>query len=251
MKAPSALSEVTAEKNPWVPYWDADDFWNHTSLWRLNAEVLAHSLLEGGYAASGTRLLNLGCGPGELELRLAPLVQSVTAADISESFLSICRSQTSGLSNVRTEKLEAENYTALGSLGGPYDLIVASSVIQYYRSEEEVLRLVQSASEIASTGGRMILADIPLVRSMAERFWDYARSACRALGRGYFLAWIRLVMGWMLHSRYYRRLSRKKPPLEFDCGKLQQALCSQGFFCRRVDLPASVYAGRPALEITF
>src|SRR5579871_5194929 len=62
------------------------------------------------------RLLDVGCGPGVLELDLAPLFESVVALDPEAGMLQTGqrRCEEAGIGNVRWQEAKAEDIPALG-----------------------------------------------------------------------------------------------------------------------------------------
>jgi SAM-dependent methyltransferase len=86
---------------------------------------------------AGRRVLEVGCGPGELTLWLADQGAAVTAMDVSPEMVRRARERTGGRAKVLLADLaEPLTFAADGSI----DLVVASLVLHYVADWDPVLR---------------------------------------------------------------------------------------------------------------
>jgi 2-polyprenyl-3-methyl-5-hydroxy-6-metoxy-1,4-benzoquinol methylase len=61
-------------------------------------------------------VLDIGCGPGYLELFLAPIVKHIDCVDVSKQFIDIYAKQCERYSNVSTGYLDKDDYTNLNEI---------------------------------------------------------------------------------------------------------------------------------------
>jgi len=58
------MSLLTAEKpKNWIVYWNQDNFWTHSRLWRINAELFFRRAAPIVHFKKTDSVLNVGCGP--------------------------------------------------------------------------------------------------------------------------------------------------------------------------------------------
>ena len=113
------------------------------------AAVLAD---EAGLDGRG-RLLDAGCGPGILTLRLAPLVEGVVGLDPDADMLTEGRraSEIEGLRNVRWVQALAEDLPAAAP--GPYRLVTFGQSFHWTHEE----RVAEAVYDILEPGGSLAL----------------------------------------------------------------------------------------------
>jgi len=105
------------------------------------------------YSAPGFRVLDLGCGSGELVIQLADANAQVTGLDGSSSMLELCQGKLGGRDNV---KLVCADLSEAGNFGkGCFDLIVASSVLEYIDDFDGTLAMI---GRLLAPGGVFILS---------------------------------------------------------------------------------------------
>jgi 2-polyprenyl-3-methyl-5-hydroxy-6-metoxy-1,4-benzoquinol methylase len=230
-----------SEPSAWTEYWEKDDFWADSPLWRKNAALLAAYLKP---KAEDT-VLSLGCGAGHLEALLAPSVKSITAVDTSRYFLELCREHCVQFPNVQTELL-GENYTDLQSLG-EFSLIVCASVIQYYTDKSEVAALLRAAKTALKPGGKLLLADLPARETIRTRTQSFLQSLRGGYWKDLASAFFRLKF---LPSAY-RETAAKHATLSFKKDEFETWSREIGFHIRWIEQPLSIHAGRLNLWIEF
>lgn len=109
----------------------------------------------------GERVLELGAGWANLTLPLAQMGCEVTAIDVDDGFLEILRRR-SGMAHceVRVEKLA---FLDIGTLIGPFDLIVTCA--SFHHCDDHV-RLLRTMRSLLGPGGRIALCGEPLDESL-------------------------------------------------------------------------------------
>jgi SAM-dependent methyltransferase len=110
----------------------------------------------------GDKVLELGCGWGNMTLPLAQLGCDVTAIDIDEGYLGIVRRR------LEINKLEARvvksAFLEIGDLGREFDLIITCACFHHCDDHLRLLRMMRS---LLKTTGRIALCGEPMDESMA------------------------------------------------------------------------------------
>jgi SAM-dependent methyltransferase len=132
---------------------------------------LAPAFIEFASIEPGTRVLDVGCGPGALSERLAAVVgaERVGAVDPSEPFVSACRERVPG-ADVRRDDAERLPWE-----DDAFDAAVAQLVVNFMRDPldgaSEMRRVVRDGGVVAACTW-----DYGDGMEMLRLFWDAARS---------------------------------------------------------------------------
>lgn len=138
-----------------------DDFWELTYPFMFpssrmeKAEADADALLRLTGTESGSRVLDLCCGPGRFSIPLAGRGLSVTGVDTSGFLLEIARNR------ARVEDLDVEwisrDMRELLRPGG-FDLVINMfTSFGYFEDEDENMKVLVNARESLRPGGRFLL----------------------------------------------------------------------------------------------
>lgn len=118
--------------------------------WAAWSRALTH-LVPGGI-----RAVDIGCGDGALTLEIARFAATVVGVDRRGAAIHAARARASrrGADNARFDELDVLTDTLRG---GPFDLAVASQVLQTFDAPELVVR---AAHRALRPGGRLIVLDL-------------------------------------------------------------------------------------------
>jgi predicted TPR repeat methyltransferase len=115
------------------------------------------------HGSRSARALDLGCGSGELLVPMTELVAHVTGLDGSQQMLDLCRKK---LQPGMPATLVCGDVADAPRLApGPYDLVVASSVVEYLDDLDRTLAMVR---DLLRPGGCFILS-LPNASSVYRR----------------------------------------------------------------------------------
>src|SRR5262249_32027781 len=120
---------------------------------REQMQVWAQDTVDRVLAARPERVLEIGCGTGMLLVRIAPHCAAYHGWDSSQAVLDMVGKQVAarGLSHVALARRAAHDIAAVA--GDSVDLIVISSVAQYFPSIEYLTALVQDCARAVRPGG--------------------------------------------------------------------------------------------------
>jgi protoporphyrinogen oxidase/ubiquinone/menaquinone biosynthesis C-methylase UbiE len=137
-------------------------------------------------------VLDIGSGPGLLAERIAGQVKEVHNADVSPTDLNLGRVNLAGQSNVHFHLLDSGHSTRLDALcARRFSLIVCRSVVQYYRTADDVADLIMQIRRVSAPGARLIIIDIPTgatpLRDTLDLLWHGLKEGRLPLTLGFLL----------------------------------------------------------------
>lgn len=215
------LREVVSEMaerqvDNWQDFWDGQDLFPEV-FWQKNMKVFLRESDRLMNYTRHDRVLDIGCGYGFLERGLQGRVALVHGLDLAEHFVAECRQRFADTTNVQIDQL-TEDYTDLSVLpaDASFTKIVCVGVVQYYRSAEDILKLVESVREVAAEGARLLVADILLETTIFEDVRELLRVAFREGMLGDTFQFI-----WRARMSDYHRLRREVGLLMFSREELE------------------------------
>lgn len=116
------------KKEPSAEFWDfrAEEYnlSSSTADATLNRQEKVQALIDQGIITSESRVLDIGCGPGQLALELAKRTKKVVGLDFSEKMIDYARQNASAAGLNNTEFIHSD--WAGFDCPEPFDLVVAS-----------------------------------------------------------------------------------------------------------------------------
>lgn len=133
---------------------------------------ISFSRLFSSYITPSSRVLDLGCGAGDMTSILLKLTPNVTAADIAPKMIHTVRSRFANIQNLTIDHLLSPS---LPYSDRSFDLVVSSSVIEYVDSPELFLAEIY---RVLAPGG-VLLVSFPPPNSPIRLFQMFVRKLVR------------------------------------------------------------------------
>jgi SAM-dependent methyltransferase len=137
--------------SPVVPFGSFDDAYRGTPPWEIGRPQPALAALVDAGEVTG-RVLDVGCGTGELALLAAARGLDVTGVDGSPRAITIARQKAAdrGIAGVRFEVGDALDLRALGAT---FDTVLDSGVFHVFNDDDRA-RYVESIRQVTVIGAR-------------------------------------------------------------------------------------------------
>jgi len=109
----------------------------------------------------GLRVLDIGCGPGDL-ITYLPGVE-YTGTDLSEAYIESARRRFGDRGRYFAGRVSSLDPETLGQ----FDVVIAKSLLHHI-DEDEALHLFESASSVLAEGGRLVTLDAAYTPDMSR-----------------------------------------------------------------------------------
>ena len=135
---------------------------NNPGLVKVVERVIAEAR-----ATARDLVVDLGCGSGQLALRLAPGVASVVAVDVSPAMIDLLASNAAaaGVTNVEGRAVPIEH---LDLAPGSVDIVVSNYALHHLRDPDKAAA-VRQATNWLRPGGRLVVGDMMFGRGTDAR----------------------------------------------------------------------------------
>lgn len=132
--------------------------WDHGAGSNPGLVRVVEQVVKSSDPSPDDRAVDLGCGSGQLTLKLAPLVGSVVAVDVSQAMIDLLgdNARRQSIGNVEGKVAPIEH---LQLASGSVDLVVSNYVLHHLRDEDKPV-LVRSAAGWLRPGGRLVIGDM-------------------------------------------------------------------------------------------
>lgn len=154
---------TAAHTSGWTSYWEA---MTDKRIFAVEAGDHVDRLRRIVGLHPGMRVLDFGCGFGHVAEQLAPLVAHVACWDAAATMRDATAARTAGLDDVTILDL---SHGVPAEAAGSFDLVLATSVIQYL-TPAELGGWLGRWADMLRPGGRAVLSDVPHpdISAMAE-----------------------------------------------------------------------------------
>ncbi len=152
----------------------------------------------------GDRVVDLGCGSGQLALRLAPVAGSVLAIDVSQAMIELLEQNAlrAGLANLEGRAVPVEHLELPAS---SVDVVVSNYALHHLRDPDKAIA-VAAAARWLRPGGRLVVGDMMFGRGGEARDREIISSKVALMLRRGPAGWWRIAKN---ASRYLLRFQER------------------------------------------
>ncbi len=213
----------------WIEYWNQKDSMTG-GLWQAQADFFVRQASRELSFGPDDVLLDIGCGNGYVTASLATRVKEAHGADTSEVSVEQSRERYEGIPNLSFHTLPQDDYLDLESLPvRGVTRMICVSVVQYYKSLDELRRLIANAKRVAAPSCRMLIADLLVDYNIYK---DVTGVLLGGLQSGTFFAKLKEVVSGN-HS-LYSRIRAANPVLTMKKSDLEEICRAEGVKLRLI-----------------
>ena len=208
------------DKENWLNYWNEKNIWIESELLKKNTEIFYKKTSDIFNYNKKHVVLEIGCGNGNLANKISSKVSEIYCLDTSQESINICKNKISKKENVKILKLD-NNYTNLSFLAdAKFSIIIANSIVQYYRSQVEIIDLVKSVKKIAMKDARFLISDIVVT---SDKIKKYPKLIYNSISNGYFVPLMKMSLR-LIFDKKYSNFQKNQPSLIVNIDKLIEDL---------------------------
>ena len=227
----------------WVEFWRREDVYRKAD-WVICQKVFSRAIETIWRLRPTDRVLDVGCGPGYIAELLRGRVRSVCGLDISARYVEECRRKFRDVPGWEFFELPPD-YLDFRILDvRRFDRILCFSVVQYYRSLDEVLRLVDEVERYAAPGALLLLGDMAF-RTGHGILRSSMATLRKSLSEGFF--WKQLAFLSRASRSSFLAALKEQGYLEFspeDVSRMREALSRKGLPTDLHELPLALKENR-------
>lgn len=178
--------------------------WDHGAQNNPGLVKVVERVIAEACPKTGMNVIDIGCGSGQLTLRVAPLVDHVLGVDISQSMIDLLakNAAAAGLTNVEGIALPIE---ALEIPESSVDLVISNYVLHHLRDRDKAAA-VAAAAHWLKPGGRLVIGDMMFGRGGDARDREIISSKVALMIRKGPAGWWRIAKN---ASRYLLRFQER------------------------------------------
>ena len=208
------------DKKNWLNYWNEKNIWIESELLKRNTEIFYQKTTNIFNYDKKHVVLEIGCGNGDFANKISGKVGEIYCLDTSQESINICKNNISKKENTKIFKLN-ENYTDLSFLENKkFSIIITNSVVQYYRSQEEIIDLVKSVKKIAMKDALFLISDIVVTNDKIKK---YGKLIYNSISNGYFVPLMKMSLR-LIFDKKYPNIQKYQPILIVNIDKLIEDL---------------------------
>ena len=208
------------DKKNWLNYWNEKNIWLESDLLKRNTEIFYQKTSNIFNYNKKHVVLDIGCGAGDLANKISSKVSEIYCLDTSQESINICKNKISKKENVKILKLN-NNYTNLSFLENTkFSIIIANSIVEYYRSQVEIIDLVKSVKKIAMKDARFLISNIVVT---SDKIKKYPKLIYNSISNGYFVSLMKMGLKLIVDKKY-SNIQKNQPILIVNIDKLIEDL---------------------------
>ncbi|OQP54598.1 hypothetical protein A4H97_21770 [Niastella yeongjuensis] len=177
-------------------------------------------------------IFDYGCGPGFVADSLSGKLQ-VTGADINDFFIEECRKNhpASRFFLISTDTAANKKILEETLNGKQFDYILLLSIIQYFKSTDDLNEVIGLLRTYLKPQGKLIIADVLDENTSSKKDAVSLFVHCIKKGRiGAFVGFISYLL-----SSDYRKISRQNKLLLVSEQTIRSIASRYGFYCEKVN----------------
>ena len=183
----------------WPIYWNKKNIWTNSDIWKKNNEIFFNKTSNIFNYNKKHTVLDIGCGNGDFAKKISDKVGLIYCLDTSQEFINLCKINVSNKNNIKILKL-GDDYTNLSFLKNiNFSIIIANSVVQYYKSQEEIIKLVKSVKKIAIKNAYFLIADMHVVTDKKK---SYFKLIYNSMINGYFISLMKMGLKIFMNKEF-------------------------------------------------
>lgn len=165
--------------------------WDHGAGNNPGLVKVVEAVLQEAAPAQGMLAVDLGCGSGQLTLRLAAEVASVIGVDVSQRMIDLlaANAREAGVTNVEGRATPIEH---LDVAAGSVDVVVSNYALHHLRDPDKALAVRRAAGWL-KPGGRLVVGDMMFGRGGETRDREIIASKVRGMLRKGPAGWWRIA----------------------------------------------------------
>ena len=199
----------------WPIYWNKKNIWTNSDIWKKNNEIFFNKTSNIFNYNKKHTILDIGCGNGDFAKKISDKVGLIYCLDTSQEFINLCKINVSNKNNIKILKL-GNDYTNLSFLKNiNFSIIIANSVVQYYKSQEEIIKLVKSVKKIAIKNAYFLIADMHVVTDKKK---SYFKLIYNSMINGYFISLVKMGLKIFMNKEF-RDMIKYQPLLIVNLDK--------------------------------
>jgi ubiquinone/menaquinone biosynthesis C-methylase UbiE len=228
----------------WVNYWDKQDDADE-KIRGINMDLFEKKTRDILNFGPGDIVMDLGCGTGLLADRIKTKVEKVYCLDTSERYVNLCAEKFKNDKNVHVYKLK-DDYIDLSFLNDKFTKIICLSVLQYYKSIEEITELVKNIKAISGPNLTILIADMPTHGSPVGDIFGNLSLAAK-----YKYLWAYIKFLWKSITGNYAAVRNKVGLLSLTDADLEHLAKSTDAQIRKIDRIITVNKNRAHFLLQF
>lgn len=231
----------------WIDYWNRKDSMTG-ELWQAQADFFVRQVSREVTFGPEDVVLDIGCGNGHVIAALATRVKEAHGADTSQVSVDQSAARYASVPNLHFHTLPPDDYLALDTLPmRDVTRMLCVSVVQYYKSINELRGLIARAKSIAAPGCLLLVADLLVDYNLYK---DIAGVLLGGIESGTFFAKLREVVSGN-HS-LYARIRAENPVLTMKKSDVEAICAAEGVQLRFIprNLTGNCFRAHALIELS-